>query len=236
MKTLEFGRNVSIGNGELVVIASIYAVKSCESLSKTANKYIDAGADIINIYPEKSNGSKELEKEDYEIILEMKEKLRFPIIAEVTNVEDYGDLIKQSLDGCITNQQETSLMEKVAELQLPTLINGFSSNKIKDWIYVSNYFQNKNENIGFIGNNNNICIDIVASIRDFIKSVKEETSLPFAFNPSYDGISEEMIEENASSGIIAGVDALIIPPVKFNTLESIATSSKMLYEEMHEHY
>ena len=210
---------VTIGNGQITVMAGPCAVESEEQVIATALAVKAAGASILRggaFKPRTSPYSfRGLGKEGLEILARAREATGLPIITEVMSVWDvetvaqYADIIQIGT----RNAHNYVLLEEVGRTGKPVLLKRGMAAHVQEWLLAADYI---------LGQGNRKVIMCERGIRTFetatrftfdinaIPIVKRLSHLPVVADPSHSTGKWYLVEPVALAAIASGADGLLI--------------------------
>src|SRR6476620_3016894 len=210
---------VSIGAGNLAVMAGPCSVESGEQLMETARAVKAAGANLLRGGAYKPRTSpydfQGLGVEALRLLREASEETGLPIVKEVMSesdveiVAEYADMLQVGA----RNMQNFSLLRKLAILERPILLKRGPSATIKEWLMAGAYL--------LAGGNKNVVL-CERGIKTFetatrntldlaaIALVKELSHLPVIADPSHGTGIRSLVAPMSRAAIAAGADGLMI--------------------------
>ncbi len=212
-------KNVTIGDGSLVVIAGPCSVESRKQIFKTAEFVKSQGACILRggaFKPRTSPYSFQgLGVEGLKLLKEAGEKYQLPVISEVMDtrevslLEEYVDILQIGA----RNMQNYSLLKEVGKIKKPVLLKRGMAATLEDWLMAAEYIASEgNEDIilcergirTFEGYTRNT-LDLSA-----VPLVKDISVLPVIVDPSHGTGLRQLIKPMSKAAIAAGADGLMI--------------------------
>jgi len=211
---------VKIGEGYFVVMAGPCSVESKEQLLMTGKFVKKCGAKILrgSIFKPRTSPYSflGLGKEGLNILKEIKEELKMPIITEVLSPEEV-DIVSQVSDILqigTRNMFNYRLLQKVGEIDKPILLKRNFSAKISEFLNCAEYILKE-------GNNKVILCE--RGIRTFdseftrntldlnaVPILKKETHLPVIVDPSHGTGRRDLIIPMSKAAVAVGADGLLI--------------------------
>jgi 3-deoxy-7-phosphoheptulonate synthase len=210
---------VSIGGGEVVVIAGPCAVESRSQILETAQAVREAGAHALRggvFKPRTSPYSFQgVGEAGFGWLLEAKALTGLPIVTEVMDPEQVALLkpVADVLQIGARNMQNFSLLHAAGESQHPILLKRGLSATVEDLLMAAEYI---------LSHGNRQVILCERGIRTFetatrntvdinaIPVLKHQTHLPVILDPSHGTGHWEYVEAVALAGIAAGADGLMV--------------------------
>ena len=211
---------VKIGEGYFVIMAGPCSVESKEQLLITGKFIKQLGAKILRgaIFKPRTSPYSflGLGKEGLNILKEVKEELKIPIITEVLSPEEV-DIVSEVSDILqigTRNMFNYRLLQKVGKIDKPVLLKRNFSAKISEFLNCAEYILKE-------GNNKVILCE--RGIRTFdseftrntldlsaIPILKKETHLPVIVDPSHGTGRRDIIIPMSKAAVAAGADGLLI--------------------------
>src|SRR5258706_2213809 len=210
---------VSIGNGEVVVIAGPCSVESRAQLLMTAHAVRDAGANMLRGGAYKPRTSpydfQGLGVEALQFLKTAREETGLPVVTEVMSTEDveivaeYADMLQVGA----RNMQNFSLLRRLARSERPILLKRGPSATIKEWLLAAEYL--------LAGGNPNVVL-CERGIKTFetetrntldlaaVALAKELSHLPVIVDPSHANGRRSLVGALSRAAIAAGADGLMI--------------------------
>lgn len=210
---------VSIGDGEVVVIAGPCSVESRAQLLLTAHAVRDAGANMLRGGAYKPRTSpydfQGLGVEGLQFLKMAREETGLPVVTEVLSTEDveivaeYADMLQVGA----RNMQNFSLLRCLAKLQRPILLKRGPSATIKEWLLAAEYL--------LAGGNSDVVL-CERGIKTFetetrntldlsaVALAKELSHLPVIVDPSHATGRRSLVPSLSKAAIAVGADGLII--------------------------
>ena len=211
--------NISIGGGEVVVMAGPCAVETREQVLETAQAVKAAGADILRGGAFKPSTSpyhfRGLGPGGLELLAYAGRETGLPIITEVMSPQDV-ELVSQYADILqigTRNMQNFALLDKVGQSQRPVLLKRGLSATIEEWLLSAEYILSQ-------GNHQLILCE--RGIRTFetytrntmdissIPVIKKLSHLPIVADPSHGTGRWDLVTPLALAALAAGADGLMI--------------------------
>jgi 3-deoxy-7-phosphoheptulonate synthase len=211
---------VKIGEGYFVIMAGPCSVESKEQLLITGKFIKQLGAKILRgaIFKPRTSPYSflGLGKEGLNILKEVKEELKIPIITEVLSPEEV-DIVSEVSDILqigTRNMFNYRLLQKVGKIDKPVLLKRNFSAKISEFLNCAEYILKE-------GNNKVILCE--RGIRTFdseftrntldlsaIPILKKETHLPVIVDPSHGTGRRDIIIPMSKAAVAVGADGLLI--------------------------
>jgi 3-deoxy-7-phosphoheptulonate synthase len=210
---------VSIGDGEVVVIAGPCSVESRAQLLMTAHAVRDAGANMLRGGAYKPRTSpydfQGLGVEALQFLKTAREQTGLPVVTEVMSTEDveivaeYADMLQVGA----RNMQNFSLLRRLAKSQRPILLKRGPSATIKEWLLAAEYL--------LAGGNPHVVL-CERGIKTFetetrntldlsaVALAKELSHLPVIVDPSHATGKRSLVPSLSRAAIAVGADGLII--------------------------
>lgn len=211
--------NVTIGGGDLVVMAGPCAVESEEQVMATARAVKAAGACILRGGAFKPSTSpyhfRGLAEKGLKILAQAREETGLPIITEVLATEhvelvaEYTDILQVGA----RNMQNFPLLDKVGRTRKPVMLKRGLSATIQEWLLAAEYILSE-------GNRQLLLCE--RGIRTFetytrntmdisaIPIVKRESHLPIIGDPSHGTGKWHLVTPLALAAVAAGADGIMI--------------------------
>ena len=211
--------DLSIGGGELVVIAGPCAVESEEQLLETARAVKAAGANILRggaFKPSTSPyGFRGLGEGGLKILAQAREETGMPIITEVLTPEDVGLVSRYAdiLQVGARNMQNFILLDEVGRVGKPAMLKRGMSATIEEWLLSAEYIVTQ-------GNSQLMLCE--RGIRTFetytrntmdvsaIPIIEKLSHLPIIADPSHGTGKWYLVAPLALAAVAAGADGLMI--------------------------
>lgn len=210
---------VSIGDGEVVVIAGPCSVESRTQLLMTAHAVRDAGANMLRGGAYKPRTSpydfQGLGVEALQFLRTAREETGLPVVTEVMSTEDveivaeYADMLQVGA----RNMQNFSLLRRLARSQRPILLKCGPSATIREWLLAAEYL--------LTGGNPHVVL-CERGIKTFetetrntldlsaVALAKELSHLPVIVDPSHATGRRSLVPSLSRAAIAIGADGLII--------------------------
>jgi 3-deoxy-7-phosphoheptulonate synthase len=210
---------VSIGGGEIVVIAGPCAVETERQIVDTARAVKAAGASILRGGAFKPSTSpyhfRGLGKEGLELLSKAREETGLPIITEVMTPQDvelvarYTDILQIGA----RNMQNFILLDEVGKIKKPVMLKRGMSATIEEWLLAAEYILSK-------GNTELMLCE--RGIRTFetytrntmdisaIPTIHRLSHLPIIADPSHASGKWHLVIPLAMAAVAAGADGLMI--------------------------
>ena len=210
---------LSIGNQSFTVIAGPCSIESEEQLLSTAEYVSQAGASIVRggIYKMRTqpNSFQGMGDKAIQWVKKMKEQIKFPFIAEITDPRQIDKLmpIVDCFQVGSRNMYNYELLKELGLYKTPVLLKRGFSALIDEWVKAADYLVSSgNENVvlcergirGFETKTRNI-LDLAS-----VAYLKLHSSFPIIVDPSHGTGRPDLIPAMSKSAIAAGADGLII--------------------------
>lgn len=210
---------VTIGGGELVVIAGPCAVETEKQTLDTARAVKAAGASILRggaFKPRSSPYSfRGLGKRGLEILAQARDEIGLPIITEVLTARDV-ELVSQYTDILqvgARNMQNFALLDEVGRSNKPVMLKRGMSAKIEDWLLSAEYILSQGNRqlmlcergIRTFETYTRNTLDISA-----IPVAKRLSHLPIIADPSHGTGRWYLVAPLALAAVAAGVDGIMV--------------------------
>ncbi len=210
---------VSVGGGNVVLIAGPCAVESRQQILETAEAVYEAGAHALRggvFKPRTSPYSFQgVGEEGFGWLVEARERTGLPIVTEAMDPSQV-ELLTQVADVIqigARNMQNFSLLHAAGKSQHPVLLKRGMSATVEDLLMAAEYI---------LSHGNRKVILCERGIRTFetatrntvdinaIPVLKSQTHLPVILDPSHGTGHWEYVESVALAGIAAGADGLMV--------------------------
>ena len=211
---------IKIGEGTITIIAGPCSIESKQQLLNTAKFIKEKGAHILRGGAYKPRTSPYsflgLGKKGLEILKEVKEEVKIPVITEVLSTGEIDEVaeVADILQIGARNMYNYRLLQKVGEMDKPVLLKRAFSAKIKEFLNCAEYILKE-------GNRKVILCE--RGIRTFdsdftrntldlsaIPVLKKETHLPVIVDPSHGTGRKDMTIPMSKAAIAAGADGIMI--------------------------
>ena len=211
--------DLTIGGGELVVMAGPCAVESEEQLLETARAVKAAGANILRGGAFKPSTSpyafRGLGEEGLKILAQAREETGMPIITEVVTPEDVGLVLRYAdiLQVGARNMQNFVLLDEVGKAGKPVMLKRGMSATIQEWLLSAEYILSQ-------GNRQLMLCE--RGIRTFetytrntmdvraIPIIEKVSHLPIIADPSHGTGKWYLVAPLALAAVAAGADGVMI--------------------------
>jgi len=211
--------DLTIGSGELVVMAGPCAVESEEQLLETARAVKAAGANILRGGAFKPSTSpyafRGLGEEGLKILAQAREETGMPIITEVLTPEDVGLVLRYAdiLQVGARNMQNFVLLDEVGKAGKPVMLKRGMSATIQEWLLSAEYILSQ-------GNRQLMLCE--RGIRTFetytrntmdvsaIPIIEKVSHLPIIADPSHGTGKWYLVAPLALAAVAAGADGVMI--------------------------
>ncbi len=217
--TLVSVNGLTIGGGQLVVMAGPCSVESHDQLLETAQAVKEAGAHVLRggvFKPRTSPYSFQgLREKGLRLLAEVREETGLPVITEVMDpqqvplVTTYADILQIGA----RNMQNYTLLHAVGEAQRPVLLKRGMMSTIEELLMAAEYI---------LTHGNDRVMLCERGIRTFEKYtrntldisavplLKQISHLPVIVDPSHGTGKWELVEPMSLAAVAAGADGLII--------------------------
>lgn len=217
-RTVNIGA-LEIGKSTFTVIAGPCSIESEQQFLPTAEFVLEKGASIVRggifkmrTEPDSFQG---LGEQAVSMVLKMKEKMKAPFIAEITDPRQI-DLLMPIVD-CFQvgsrNMYNYELLKELGIMKVPVLLKRGFSALIKEWVKAADYL---------VTSGNDQVILCERGIRSFegpmrntldlaaVAYLKEHFSFPVIVDPSHGTGRPELIPAMSKAAIACGADGIII--------------------------
>ena len=231
--------NVSIGNGEVVVIAGPCSIESEEQILESAEIMKKLGIKIMRASAFKPRTSpydfQGMGIKGLKLLKKVKEKTGMLVETEVMDVRDvpiaaeYVDVLRVGA----RNMQNFDLLKELGKINKPVILKRGMAATINEFVMAAEY-------ILFHGNKNVILCE--RGIRTFetayrntldvgaVAVLKNMTHLPVIVDPSHAAGKRELISPLSKAAIAAGADGLLIE-CHPNPEKALSDGAQSLYPE-----
>jgi 3-deoxy-7-phosphoheptulonate synthase len=211
---------IKIGEGYFVIMAGPCSVENKEQLLTTGKFIKQLGAKILRgaIFKPRTSPYSflGLGKEGLNILKEVKEELKMPVITEVLSPEEVDIVsdVSDILQIGTRNMYNYRLLQKVGKIDKPVLLKRNFSAKISEFLNCAEYILKE-------GNNKVILCE--RGIRTFdseftrntldlsaVPILKKETYLPVIVDPSHGTGRRDLIIPMSKAAVAVGADGLLI--------------------------
>ncbi len=211
--------SLTIGGGNLAMIAGPCAIESEEVLLEIGESVKNSGANILRggaFKPRTSPYSFQgLAEDGLKILQSVGQQLNLPVVTEVMDprqvelVERYADMLQIGA----RNMQNFNLLSEVGQTRKPVLLKRGLSATIKDLLMSAEYIlSNGNEKVilcergirSFDNSTRNV-LDLSA-----VPNIQSESHLPIIVDPSHATGRPDLIPSMALAGVAAGSDGIHI--------------------------
>jgi 3-deoxy-7-phosphoheptulonate synthase len=210
---------VTIGGGELAVMAGPCAVESENQVMDTARAVKAAGARILRggaFKPSTSPYSfRGLGEEGLKLLARAREETGLPLITEVLTVRDVDLVVKYAdiLQVGARNMQNFVLLDEVGEAGKPVMLKRGLSATIEEWLLAAEYI---------LAQGNRQVLLCERGIRTFetytrntmdisaIPSIHSLSHLPIIADPSHGTGKRHLVTPIALAAVAAGADGLMV--------------------------
>jgi 3-deoxy-7-phosphoheptulonate synthase len=211
--------NVTIGSGEIVIMAGPCAIESEEQLFVTAHAVRAAGATVLRGGAFKPRTSpyqfRGLGESALKMLAQAGKETGMPIITEVMSA-DYVDLVAQYADILqigARNMQNFVLLDEVGKIRKPVLLKRGPACTIQEWLLAAEYI---------LAQGNDQVILCERGIKTFetytrntmdvssIPIIEKVSHLPIIADPSHAAGKWYLVPPLALAAVAAGADGLLI--------------------------
>jgi 3-deoxy-7-phosphoheptulonate synthase len=211
--------NVTVGSGEIVVMAGPCAIESEEQLFVTAHAVKAAGATVLRGGAFKPRTSpyqfRGLGESGLKMLAKAGKETGMPIITEVMSA-DYVDLVAQYADILqigARNMQNFVLLDEVGKIKKPVLLKRGPACNIQEWLLAAEYI---------LAQGNDQVILCERGIRTFetytrntmdvssIPIIEKVSHLPIIADPSHAAGKWYLVLPLALAAVAAGADGLLV--------------------------
>ncbi|MBI3953760.1 MAG: 3-deoxy-7-phosphoheptulonate synthase [Chloroflexi bacterium] len=210
---------VTIGGGELVVMAGPCSVESREQILSTARAVKAAGATILRggafkprTSPYKFRG---LGEEGLKLLAEARAETGLPVITEVLSVRDvelvarYADILQIGA----RNMQNFVLLDEVGKVSKPVLLKRGMAGTIEEWLLAADYIlQQGNSQVILCERGIRTYETYTRNTLDLsaVPLVQKLSHLPVIADPSHGTGKWYLVTPMALAAVAAGADGLMI--------------------------
>lgn len=216
--TIKVG-GLTIGGGEIHVIAGPCAVENQEQIVSIARSVKASGATMLRggaFKPRTSPYSFQgLKEEGLKLLAEAREETGLPVVTEVMDIEslslvcEYADIVQVGA----RNMQNFNLLKKLGQIPNPVLLKRGPSSTIEEWLLAAEYIA--------AGGNQRIIL-CERGIRTFeqytrntldlsaVPTAKHLSHLPVFVDPSHGTGRWQLVAPMSKAAVAAGADGLII--------------------------
>ena len=210
---------VTIGGGELVVMAGPCAVEDEEQVLSTARLVKSAGATILRggaFKPRSSPYSfRGMGVQGLQLLAKAREETGLPIVTEVMSTEDVGMVAQYAdiLQIGTRNSQNFNLLDAVGKINKPVLLKRGFAASYEEWLLSAEYV---------LSGGNSQVILCERGIRSFetstrftldlsaIPMIKSLSHLPIMADPSHSTGRWSLVEPMTLAAVAAGADGIIV--------------------------
>lgn len=227
--------NVTIGSGELVVMAGPCAVESEAQTLDTARAVKAAGATILRGGAYKPSTSpysfRGLGEDGLKILAEAREQTGLPIITEVLSPRDVETVARYSdiLQVGARNMQNFSLLDEVGQTKKPVMLKRGLSATVQEWLLSAEYILSQ-ENRKLM-----LCERGIRTFETYTRNTMDISAIPMIHklshlpviaDPSHGTGKWYLVIPMALAAVAAGADGLMIEvhPTPDNALKDGAQS------------
>ena len=211
--------DVTIGDGEIVIMAGPCAVENEAQLIEVAREIKAAGAHILRggaFKPRTSPYSFQgLEEEGLRILAAARQETGLPVVTEIVNPRDV-DLVARYADMLqigARNMQNFTLLREVGRSQKPVLLKRGLAATVEEWLMAAEYI---------ISSGNDQVVLCERGIRTYetgtrntldlsaVPAVKHYSHLPIIVDPSHGTGRWRYVTPMARAAVAAGADGLMV--------------------------
>ena len=211
--------DVSVGNGNLVIIAGPCAVESesqaltiAEHVKKSGAQLFRGGAFKPRTSPYSFQG---LGKEGLQILAKIREKTGMPVVTEVMDLENF-DLVEKYADVIqigARNMQNFSLLRRAGHASKPVLLKRGMAATIDEWLMAAEYIlEGGNSQVilcergvrTFVHHSRNT-LDLSA-----VSVVLKESHLPIIVDPSHAAGRRDQVVPLSRAAVAVGAQGLMV--------------------------
>lgn len=211
--------NHAFGDGRLTMIAGPCSIESRDQFRETAAGVKAAGATFLRggVYKMRTspNSFQGIGLAGFEDVLRVKKEMGLPLVSEVTDVRQIGDLanIVDMFQVGARNMYNYELLRELGLLRKPVLLKRSFSATVDEWLKAADYILK--------GGNDDIIL-CERGIRTFepttrntldlnsVAYLKTHTSFPVVVDPSHGTGRPELILPMSLAAVGAGADGLMI--------------------------
>jgi len=211
--------NVTIGAGEIVIMAGPCAIENEEQLFSTAHAVKDAGATVLRGGAFKPRTSpyqfRGLGESGLRMLAQAGKETQMPIVTEVMS-PDYVDLVAQYTDILqigARNMQNFVLLDEVGKTKKPVLLKRGPACNIQEWLLAAEYILAQgNEQVI-------LCERGIKTFENYTRNTMDVSSipiiervshLPIIADPSHATGKWYLVPPLALAAVAAGADGLLI--------------------------
>jgi 3-deoxy-7-phosphoheptulonate synthase len=217
--TVDLGGGVTVGGGQLVVMAGPCSVESEAQILETAHAVKAAGATVLRggaFKPRTSPYSFQgMEEDGLKLLALAREATGLPIVTEVVNPRDvdlvarYADIMQVGA----RNIQNFALLKMLGQLDKPILLKRGMATTIQEFLMSAEYI---------LAEGNRRVLLCERGIRTFetatrntldisaVPVLKEQTHLPVIIDPSHATGHASLVPSMCYASVAAGCDGLIV--------------------------
>ncbi|MCB0378473.1 MAG: 3-deoxy-7-phosphoheptulonate synthase [Bdellovibrionales bacterium] len=210
---------VSVGPSSFAVIAGPCSIESAEQFLPTAEFVQQQGASIVRggIFKMRTEPGtfQGLGEKAFELVRRMKDQVKAPFIAEVTDPRQIDTLmpIVDCFQVGSRNMYNYELLKELGQYKVPVLLKRGFSALIKEWLKAADYLiKGGNENVilcergirAFEGPLRNT-LDLAS-----VAYLKQTQELPIFVDPSHGTGRPDLIPAMARAAIAAGADGIMV--------------------------
>jgi len=211
--------DISVGNGNLVIIAGPCAVESesqaltiAEHVKKSGAQLFRGGAFKPRTSPYSFQG---LGKEGLQILAKVREKTGMPVVTEVMDLENF-DLVEKYADVIqigARNMQNFSLLRRAGHASKPVLLKRGMAATIDEWLMAAEYIlEGGNSQVilcergvrTFVHHSRNT-LDLSA-----VSVVLKESHLPIIVDPSHAAGRRDQVVPLSRAAVAVGAQGLMV--------------------------
>ena len=210
---------MSIGDGNLTIIAGPCSVESEEQMNETTKYINDVGIKFLRGGIVKPRTSpyvfQGLKEKGLQLMEKARDKYGFALVVELMSVEqvkEYGPRIDMIQIGA-RNMQNFDLLKAVGRQDKPVLLKRGLSATIEEWLMSAEYIMAQgNQNVVLCERGIRTFETAYRNVTDInaIPMLKKITHLPVILDPSHATGKTWMVKDVALASIAAGVDGIML--------------------------
>jgi len=217
--TVQIAPGVSVGNGNLVVMAGPCSVESEEQILETAHAVKAAGATVLRggaFKPRTSPYSFQgMEEDGLKLLALAREATGLPIVTEVVNPRDvelvakYADIMQVGA----RNVQNFALLKMLGQLDKPILLKRGMATTIQEFLMSAEYILSEgNQKVMLCERGIRTFETATRNTLDIsaVPVLKEQTHLPVVIDPSHATGHASLVPSMCYASVAAGCDGLIV--------------------------
>lgn len=212
-------KGMSIGDGNLTIIAGPCSVESEEQMNETTKYINDVGIKFLRGGIVKPRTSpyvfQGLKEKGLQLMEKARDKYGFALVVELMSVEqvkEYGPRIDMIQIGA-RNMQNFDLLKAVGRQDKPVLLKRGLSATIEEWLMSAEYIMAQgNQNVVLCERGIRTFETAYRNVTDInaIPMLKKITHLPVILDPSHATGKTWMVKDVALASIAAGVDGIML--------------------------